>query len=54
MISDDNNTTIAAMEKLLGIGHTTIKKYLKELQDEGIIKRIGPDKGGHWSVLHNK
>ena len=28
-----------------------IKYHLKALQDKGIIKRIGPDKGGYWKVL---
>lgn len=28
-----------------------IKYHLKALQEKGIIKRIGPDKGGYWRVL---
>ena len=28
-----------------------IKYHLQALQDKGIIKRIGPDKGGYWKVL---
>ena len=28
-----------------------IKYNLKVLQEKGIIKRIGPDKGGYWKVL---
>jgi len=28
-----------------------IKYHLKALQEKGIIKRIGPDKGGYWKVL---
>lgn len=28
-----------------------IKYHLKALQEKGIIKRIGPDKGGYWEVL---
>lgn len=28
-----------------------IKYHLKSLQEKGIIKRIGPDKGGYWRVL---
>jgi len=27
---------------------------LKKLKDEGRIKRIGPDKGGHWEVVRWK
>ena len=28
-----------------------IKYNIKVLQEKGIIKRIGPDKGGYWKVL---
>ena len=28
-----------------------IKYHLKVLQEKGIIKRVGPDKGGYWKVL---
>jgi len=24
---------------------------MSKLKKEGIIKRIGPDKGGHWEVI---
>ena len=27
-----------------------IKYHLKVLQEKGVIKRIGPDKGGYWRV----
>ena len=28
-----------------------VKYHLKALQEKGILKRIGPDKGGYWKVL---
>ena len=28
-----------------------IAKQMQQLQASGIIKRIGPDKGGHWEIL---
>lgn len=43
--------TIAEMEAFLNVGHTTLKKILHEMQSEGIIRRVGPDKGGHWEVV---
>jgi hypothetical protein len=27
------------------------KSQLQRLQNEGIIKRIGPDRGGHWEIV---
>ena len=28
-----------------------IKKHIRQLQTEGSLRRIGPDKGGHWEVV---
>lgn len=28
-----------------------IKYHLSKLQEKGIIRRVGPDKGGHWIIL---
>lgn len=32
----------------------TIRVHLKALQQKGIIKRVGPAKGGHWEVISEK
>ena len=34
----------------LGISRRAISKQITKLRDQGIIQRIGPDKGGHWEV----
>ena len=39
------------MAESLGINRSAISKHLKLMQTKGIIRRIGPDKGGHWEVL---
>ena len=31
-----------------------VKYNLKVLQQKGIIKRIGPNKGGYWKVLSDE
>jgi Fic family protein len=49
-ISSDPSVTIAELEARLEVGHTTVKKLLRAMQAEGIIRRVGPDKGGHWEV----
>ena len=28
-----------------------IEKNIKTLREHGIIRRIGPDKGGYWEVI---
>ena len=50
-IGSDNTITISKLETITGFGHTTIKKLLREMQAENIIRRVGPDKGGHWEVI---
>ena len=50
-IQNDETITIAKLESLLELGHTTVKKILREMQNENFIRRVGPDKGGHWEVI---
>ena len=37
--------------RAVGICRTHVAKNLKKLAEMGLVKRIGPDKGGHWEVL---
>ena len=39
---------------LCGISSDGIKWQLKHMQEKGLIRRIGPDKGGHWEVVEDK
>ena len=34
----------------IGITPKAVEKQISKLKAEGIIKRVGPDKGGYWSV----
>ena len=48
------NAKISAAEiaMQLGVSSRAIEKRLKTLRENGIIRRIGPDKGGHWEVIN--
>ena len=35
----------------IGISTTAIDKNISKLKESGVLKRIGPDKGGHWEVI---
>jgi len=35
----------------LKMNGSVVRKHLDALKDKGIIKRVGPDKGGYWEVL---
>ena len=45
--------TIAVLEQELGKGHSIIKKYIKQLQDEGLLVRRGSKTQGFWEVKRN-
>lgn len=50
MLSDDNTLTTAALAERIGITPKAVEKQIAKLKADGIIRRIGPDKGGHWQV----
>ena len=35
----------------LGINRSAIQRHLSNLKNAGKIRRVGPDKGGHWEVI---
>ena len=43
--------TIAGLAQAVGITDRAIKKQIEKLKAQGLIRRIGPDKGGHWEVV---
>ncbi len=43
--------TAQSISKEVGIAPRNVQEHLKYLQKAGILRRIGPDKGGHWEVL---
>lgn len=42
--------SIAELSKKIGISTTAIDKNIAKLKEKGILKRIGPDKGGYWEI----
>ena len=46
------NSAITKQEiaKSLGMSLAGIEKVIQNLKQQGRIRRIGPDKGGHWEV----
>ncbi len=43
--------TQTELAKTLGISVVHVNKNMKKLQEQGLIRRVGPDKGGHWEVI---
>jgi len=42
--------TQAELVAELNITRSTVQKHLANLKASGRLRRIGPDKGGHWEV----
>ena len=51
LITDDYTITTQEMANRLGISRRAIAKAIAILQNNGIIRRVGPDKGGHWEII---
>jgi ATP-dependent DNA helicase RecG len=51
LITKRATITSVELSKIIGISERKIKENIKKLKEKGIIKRIGPDKGGYWLVM---
>jgi len=52
LMQGDSTITIAALSEALGVTDRAVKKQIKKLKAEGRIRRVGPDRGGYWEVVH--
>ena len=43
--------TIAELAQQVGISDRAVKKQIARLKRQNVLRRIGPDKGGHWNVI---
>ena len=50
-IRDTPTITTSELAESLSITVKGVEWQLKKLQEQGIIRRVGPDKGGHWEVI---
>ncbi len=46
----DPDVTIADLAREGGITDRAIKKQIEKLKEQGRLRRIGPDRGGHWEI----
>ena len=51
MIESNPSITTDEMAEALGLARRSVTKQLTKLKNEGRIRRVGPDKGGHWEVI---
>ncbi len=51
LISASPDITLSEMASQLGMSRNGVDKNIRKLKEKGIIRRVGPDKGGHWEVI---
>ena len=39
------------LAEIIGISTTAIDKNISKLKEKGLLKRVGPDFGGHWEIV---
>ena len=50
LLSQYNSLSAAALAERIGRTPKAVEKHIARMKAEGILKRVGPDKGGHWQV----
>lgn len=50
-ITKDPTISAQTLSEMIGISHRKIQMNIAKLKDYRLLKRIGPDKGGHWKIL---
>ena len=39
------------MADMIGVERSTVARAIAKLKRAGVLRRVGPDKGGHWEVI---
>ena len=50
-IRSNPSVTIKELQELLNLSRNGVRKALGRLKSMGRLRRVGPDKGGHWEVV---
>jgi ATP-dependent DNA helicase RecG len=51
LIANNKFATAIEISKEVGISHRKTQENIAKLKELGLLKRIGPAKGGHWQIL---
>ncbi|MBP1583027.1 MAG: winged helix-turn-helix transcriptional regulator [Victivallales bacterium] len=52
-VKENPSITISELSRKCGIVQSVVIKHISNLKIAGRLRRIGPDKGGHWEVMEN-
>ncbi|MBU4371512.1 MAG: helix-turn-helix domain-containing protein [Syntrophaceae bacterium] len=51
MLRANRGISRQGMARSLAINPSAVQKHLAKLKDAGLIRRVGPDKGGYWQII---
>lgn len=51
LIRQNAKVTIAEIAMVLGITKRNAQNHMNQLVEQGLIRRVGPNKGGHWEIV---
>jgi ATP-dependent DNA helicase RecG len=52
-ITEKSDITQKELAAVIGITEDGVKYHIARLRKKGLLKRIGPDKGGHWEIVED-
>jgi ATP-dependent DNA helicase RecG len=53
LIRKNSQISVKDLSKLVELSIGGVRYHLEDLKKKGILKRIGPDRGGHWEILNH-
>ena len=51
LIKEDPYISTSKMAEIISVDRRNIARNIKKLQEQGVVRRVGPDKGGFWEVI---
>ena len=51
LIKEDPYISTSKMAEIIGVDRRNIARNIKKLQEQGAVRRVGPDKGGFWEII---
>lgn len=51
LIAADAKVTVEQMAEALGMNKRNAQKHINQLVNDGVIVRVGANRGGHWEIV---
>jgi predicted HTH transcriptional regulator len=50
LLKENPALSIPELAERIGKSESAVERAIRKLRQQGILRRVGPDKGGHWEV----